>query len=241
MVARGTPPEARPGDRPAALSTLRRERLLDRAVDAITQHIIGNGLQAGDRLPSEPELSASLGVSRNVVRQALSSLEAVGIVRSEQGRGTFVAEMAATTNVLQHLDFWLDIEHLDQRDYVETRSAFDAGVLRLAMRNATEEDLRRLEDVVRRMDASEPAELSRHHDAFHQTLLEATHNRFLAGLTMILYRFLWHTAAAAPNVRLVPADDQVVAHRALLDGLRRRDEGEIEGLVRVHLTGRVEG
>ena len=236
MAARPTPgTSAWPAEPSAALSTLRRERLLDRAVDAIKQHIIANGLQAGDRLPSEPELSASLGVSRNVVRQALSSLEAVGIVRSEHGRGTFVAELGAASNVLQHLDFWLDVEHLSQKDYLETRALFDTGVLRLAMRNATEEDLRRLEDVVGRMDADGPAELSRHHDAFHQTLLEATHNRFLAGLTMILYRFLWHAAAAAPNVRLVPPADQLVAHRALLDGLRRRDEGEIERLVALHL------
>src|SRR5215211_4172091 len=160
-----------------ALPTLRRERLMDRAIDAIKQHIIVNSLQAGDRLPSEPDLAASLGVSRNVVRQALSSLEAVGIVRSEHGRGTFVAEIGSTSNVWQHLDFWLDIENLDQRDYVETRSVFDAGVLRLAMRNATAEDLERLAEVVRRMEADRPEELRRHHDAFHQALLEATHNR----------------------------------------------------------------
>jgi GntR family transcriptional repressor for pyruvate dehydrogenase complex len=236
MAARGTVDRgARTAEPPAALPTLRRERLLDRAVDAIKQHIVANSLQAGDRLPSEPELATSLGVSRNVVRQALSSLEAVGIVRSEHGRGTFVAEHGAATNVLQHLDFWLDIANLDQRDYVETRSVFDAGVLRLAMRNATAEDLERLAEVVRRMEADRPEELRRHHDAFHQALLEATHNRFLAALTMILYRFLWHTAAAAPNVRLVPAADQVLAHRELLDGLRRRDEAEIDRLVGLHL------
>ena len=222
-------------ERSTGLPTLRRERLLDRAVDAIKQHIVANSLQAGDRLPSEPELSGSLGVSRNVVRQAVSSLEAVGIVRSEHGRGTFVAELGATSNVLQHLDFWLDIEHLSQREYVETRSAFDAGVLRLAMRNATGDDLERLEEVVRRMEAGGTEELRRHHDAFHQALLEATHNRFLAALTMILYRFLWHTAAAAPNVRLVPPADQVHAHRDLLEGLRRRDEAEIPRLVELHL------
>jgi GntR family transcriptional repressor for pyruvate dehydrogenase complex len=224
-----------PTETPTTLSTLRRERLIDRAVDAIKQHIIANGLGAGDRLPSEPELAASLGVSRNVVRQAVSSLEAVGIVRSEHGRGTFVAEMGAASNVLQHLDFWLDIEHLSQRDYVETRAVFDTGVLRLAMRNATDEDLARLAETVDRMERSGSDDLPRHHDAFHNALLEATHNRFLASLTIILYRFLWHLAAAAPNVRLVPPGDQVRAHRELLEGLRRRDESEIPRLVRVHL------
>src|SRR5258708_15444976 len=139
---------------PSAIVPLRRERLMDRAMDAIKQHIISRGLQAGDRLPSEPELAASLGVSRNVVRQALSSLEAVGIVRSEHGRGTFVGEIGATNNVLQHLDFWLDLENLDQQDYVDTRSVFDSGVLRLAMRNATDQHLPPLQAVVARMAAA---------------------------------------------------------------------------------------
>jgi len=224
------------------LPTLRRERLIDRAVDAIKQHIMANGLQPGDRLPSEPELASSFGVSRNVVRQALSSLEAVGIVHSEQGRGTFVAEIGATSNVLQHLDFWLDLANLDQRDYVETRSLFDAGVLQLAMRKATDDELDRLDGVVDRMaeQAEEDggAEFGREHDAFHQALLDATHNRFLASLTIILYRFLWHAAAQAPNVRPVPRGDQVRAHRELVAGLRTRDESRIPALVALHLGQR---
>jgi GntR family transcriptional repressor for pyruvate dehydrogenase complex len=217
------------------LPTLRRERLVDRAVDAIKRHIIANGLQAGDRLPSEPELSASLGVSRNVVRQAVSSLEAVGIVRSEHGRGTFVATMADAGAIFQHLDFWLDLEHLSQREYVETRSAFDAGVLRLAMRNATDEELDGLEAAAEAMAASPRSDLDTHHDLFHQALLDATHNRFLAALTIILYRTLWHLAAHAPGVRLVPPADQVRAHRELVAGLRRRDELEIPRLAALHL------
>jgi GntR family transcriptional repressor for pyruvate dehydrogenase complex len=224
-----------PGGSPIGLPALRRERLMDRAVDAMKQHIIVNGLQAGDRLPSEPELARSLGVSRNIVRQAISSLEAVGIVRSEHGRGTFIAEMGASSNVLEHLDFWLDIDNLSQQEYAEARWAFDAGVLQLVMRNATGEDFEHLERVLLRMEGCSLDDVPRHHDAFHLALLEATHNRFLASFTIILYRFFWRLAAGAPQVRRVPRDEQVRSHRELFEGLRRRNEVEIPELVTVHL------
>lgn len=224
-----------PGGSQTELPALRRERLVDRAVDALKQHIIVNGLQAGDRLPSEPNLARSLGVSRNVVRQAISTLEAVGIVRSEHGRGTFIAEMGASSNVLAHLDFWLGIEHLSQAEYAEARWAYDAGVLQLVMRNASDEDFARVEQILEQMEAAALDDVPRYHQAFHTALLEATHNRFLASFTIILYRFFWRLAAGAPQVRQVPRDEQVRSHRELYEGLRRRDEAEITRLVALHL------
>jgi DNA-binding FadR family transcriptional regulator len=219
----------------AALSALPRERLIDRAVEAIKHYIIAGGLQANDRLPSEGELAERLGVSRNVIRQALSALEMVGIVRTEHGRGTFVAEIGASSNVLQHLAFWLDIEHLDQQSYYETRLIFDSGVLQLAMQRATDEDLARLEEIVQAMERRQPGEVEPEHDAFHLALLEATGNRFLASLGIILYRFFWNLAANAPRVRRVHPDQMAATHRALLEGLRRRDPALIPQLVAVHL------
>jgi GntR family transcriptional regulator len=53
--------------------------------------LIGDGLQPGDRLPSEPELCRQYGLSRITVRQALSALENEGVIERHQGRGTFVA------------------------------------------------------------------------------------------------------------------------------------------------------
>jgi len=219
---------------PAPLTTLPRERLIDRVVGAIKDYIIANRLQSGDRLPSEQELAQHLGVSRNVVRQALSSLEAVGIVRTEHGRGTFVAEFGAASSILQHLAFWLDIEHLDHRSYFETRLIFDAGVLRLVIERAADEDFDRLEELVQAMEAH-PGHHAGLHDTFHLALLEITGNPFLASVGIILYRFMWALAAKAPQVRKVPVEWSAANHRVLLDGLRRRDPALIPHLIAVHL------
>jgi GntR family transcriptional regulator len=56
---------------------------------------------AGDRIPTEAELSEEYGVSRITVRQALSALEAEGLIRREAGRGTFVSELRPFTGAMQ--------------------------------------------------------------------------------------------------------------------------------------------
>jgi GntR family transcriptional repressor for pyruvate dehydrogenase complex len=220
----------------AFLAVVPRERLVDRVIEAIKNYMIGGALQAGDRLPSESELAQSLSVSRNVVRQALASLEAVGIVRTEHGRGTFVAEMGASTNLLQHLAFWLDIDRLSQADYIDAREFFEAGVLARVMRRATDADFQRLAETVDALDDAKEDELrQRHHDAFHSALFEATHNAFLTSLGLILYRFFWVLASRAPQVGTVPLGHMATSHRALLDGLMTRDETRITNLVAIHL------
>lgn len=59
---------------------------------ALTSEIRGGAWKPGDRLPTEAELSARFGVNRHTLRRAVSALQETGLVRIEQGRGTFVQE-----------------------------------------------------------------------------------------------------------------------------------------------------
>lgn len=73
--------------------TLQRERgaVLWHQIETVLRHEIETGVQAaGEKLPTEPELMRRFGVSRATIRQALGRLEQQGLVRAEQGRGTFV-------------------------------------------------------------------------------------------------------------------------------------------------------
>ncbi|PZM14120.1 phosphonate metabolism transcriptional regulator PhnF [Rhizobium tubonense] len=58
--------------------------------EVLAAEIAAGTLAGGERLPTEPQLMERFGVSRFTVRQALGHLEARGLVRAEQGRGTFV-------------------------------------------------------------------------------------------------------------------------------------------------------
>ena len=139
-----------------SLIALSRERLVDRAAEAIKDYVVRNELQTNDRLPSENEFAQRLQVSRNVVRQALSSLEAVGIVRTEHGRGTFVADWYNNEKLFQNLSLWQDLGNLDDGRYFELRLGFESGILQLVMEKATDDDFDRLDELARWVD-QEPA------------------------------------------------------------------------------------
>src|SRR5919205_833269 len=65
--------------------------LAGRIVDYIRDLVERGELTAGERLPPERELAAQLGVSRTVLREALHTLAALGLVESRHGRGVFIA------------------------------------------------------------------------------------------------------------------------------------------------------
>ncbi len=219
------------------LKILRRERLLDRATEAIKDYILSNRLSGGDRLPSEAELARSLGVSRNVIRQAVSSLEALGIVHVAQGRGIYVGDVA-DTDVFRQLASWIDTGELNNDEFIETRAIFDRGIFELVIERATDADFDQLETLaVALRDASTQEDLERLHDEFHRALLATTGNRFLMTLGTILNRFFWSVAYTGPHVHHVSPAGLRNSHLRLVEVLRRRCRDEIPAMILMHASG----
>jgi DNA-binding FadR family transcriptional regulator len=219
----------------AALRALPRERLIDRATEAIKDFILANELKGGDRLPSEQELARSLGVSRNVVRQAISVLETIGVVRAAQGRGLYVADVA-DTDVFRQIAAWINPAELEDDHYYEVRSIFDRGIFELVIAHASDADLDRIEGIARAMaEGADDVALHRRHDEFHHACLVATGNPFLVTMGTILYRFFWNIAANGPRVRRVSSDGLRASHLEIARLLRRRRRADIPILVELHL------
>ncbi|MGH2461814.1 MAG: FadR/GntR family transcriptional regulator [Chloroflexota bacterium] len=217
------------------LKTLRRERLIDRASEAIKDYILANRLSGGDRLPSELELARSLGVSRNVIRQAVSSLETLGIVRVAQGSGIYVRDVV-DTDIFRQLATWIDTGDLDNQEFVQVRSIFERGIFELLMERASDAELDQLADLaVELRDAPTDEDSQRLHDGFHQALLTATGNRFLLTLGTILNRFFWSVGYTGPHVHRVPSSGLRASHVQLVSMLRRRRRGDIPAMIALHL------
>lgn len=146
-------------------------------VAELERMILAEGLEPGDRLPTERELSTRLEVSRSVVREAIKRLQSLGRVTSLQGSGTRVAspsgeQVAAGYRWLfQHTD--LKLEHL-----AAVRIPLETTIAALAAENRTEEQLARLEAAQTRL-ADESRSLKGQVEAdvdFHAILAEATRN-----------------------------------------------------------------
>lgn len=82
------------------MSTSSRRPLSYSVVKALRERIAAHGLEPGDRLPSEPELARSLGVSRSSLREGIALLEEDGVVRRLHGSGTYVSHRPGVRNDL---------------------------------------------------------------------------------------------------------------------------------------------
>lgn len=217
-----------------SLRVVSRERLTDQTAAALREYIISNDLAPGTRLPSEKDLAAALGVSRNVLRQAVASLQGLGMLRAEQGSGTYVAALA-DTDIFQQIAAWVGKGDLTEADYLEVRGIWERGVYRLVMERATPEDLDRLEQMAVDMVGEHDVEHDQHEE-FHEALLGVAGNPFLVTIDKILRRFFWEFGYQNAIVRKPPEERRLVGHRSIVQLLRSGDPGTIEQMVQLHLA-----
>jgi GntR family transcriptional repressor for pyruvate dehydrogenase complex len=163
----------------------RRSGLADQVAGHLLHDITEGVYTEGARLPPEPVLAEDAGVSRLTLREAVKSLAQRGVLRVEQGRGTFVNPSSQ----------WLPLDpelltSLVRRDHglasqlTEVRAIVEVGAAALAARRRSAEDLHRMQDAVERAEiALAEADVSAFSAAdidFHQAVLGAVGNRFVA-------------------------------------------------------------
>jgi len=181
--------------------------LVDQVTDRLESLVIENALQAGDLLPPERELCELLGVSRTVVREAVRSLVARGLLEVRQGRGTIVRspDPALASQVITHMLRSRGAGQIAFPRVHEVRRLLEVEIAGLAAERRTDGDLR---DIAVLLDATAQAEdpdtWARADVAFHARLADATHNLLfpvlLASMAEVLME-LRRTAARLPETQ----------------------------------------
>ena len=126
----------------------------DYVIEQIKQALVSESLKPGDRLPSESELEALYGVSRGSIRQAMKSLEMLGVVSIRPGDGTYV-NMEISKNSFNPLVFALLLSKPSTRAICEARYAMERDIIELILNG--EQDI---ETLIQLMNAN----LDRHRE-----------------------------------------------------------------------------
>jgi GntR family transcriptional regulator, transcriptional repressor for pyruvate dehydrogenase complex len=207
-----------------------RDSLADSLADQLLQGIIDGRYPTDGPLPPEAEIAKEANVSRLTVREAVKTLRAKSIVRIHRGRGTF-------TNPP---DRWTDLEALVRASsartpdlagvvperLIEARRIIETGAAELAATRRTPDDLQRLQVHLDEMavaadngdvDAFVTADL-----AFHQTVLDAADNTFIAALLEPLSRLLIQARRQTSEVRDIRRH-AIAHHRAVLNAIQSGD------------------
>lgn len=183
-------------------------------------------LHRGDRLPSEQELCAELGVSRVAVREALKILEALGVVEIRHGRGMFIPEYPRPP-VIDPLQFLLSLGDADPEHVKELRFMVELGFSRIAQRKISEAELRKLEENLNALKkASEKKQVTLEMDLeFHYLILEATRNPLIIQLGKAILG-LFHDSIEA-GIKEHP-EAPVKHHTLIFEAMKSRDPERLE-------------
>jgi GntR family transcriptional repressor for pyruvate dehydrogenase complex len=193
-------------------------------------------LNPGDKLPTERELAALLGIGRPSVREALSALVLLGIIEQRQGRGTFLVDRIDHLPVEPYLYQLMLTKERIFDDLLEVRELLEPAIAALAAERATEADLeeirRALELFELEVEHGSDSEEAQAGALFHQTLAKATGNQTLARLIESLRGVLSATGYVLSEHERGASLD---AHRALARAVLSRNAAQAESLMREHL------
>ena len=218
--------------------------LADRVAAALTDEIRSGRWPVGSKLPTEVALVQELGVSRTVVREAISRLRTAGLVEPRQGSGVFVLKPGAAP-----LDLSVDESSghhsaikAQVLQIVEVRRAVEAEAAGLAAERATEAEIGAVRDALRAIDEAAAAGGDGVDEdlAFHRAIADASGNPVLAETVRYLGEVM-RTGIRFTRANEARRDDFIQQvrdeHAAIVAALAARDTARASAAARAHLMG----
>lgn len=218
------------------IKPVKRQSLVDTVVERIREVIEQGQLKAGDRLPTEAELSEQLGVSRTVVREAVNQLESLGLLSVQRGRGMFVGNGSSLSSCVKMLRTALTLSPGELVQFTEFRRAIECHAARRAAELATPQDLAELKTLCDDMDREgrEHLEAMQIDFQFHRRLMTITGNELLCSVLEVIQEFV-----LAAMVQTTPQPrDRKQSHRrhlAILRAVRSGNPDAAEKAMREHM------
>lgn len=219
----------------SGLGPLISQNMADQVEDKLRSYFIKNKFKAGDTLPKETELAASLNVSRTIVREALSRLKMLGMIESRKRRGMILTEPDIWSSFEKIIDSKL-LGDQSLKELLELRLVIEIGLSELLFLRRNETDLNALEKVVTQEEkkAKTHADHALYDIEFHRILYHMTGNITLYRFQKMLGHVFNYIVEAMSKVD--EADrDATVSHRDLLNILRNGDPKTFQAAMRKHL------
>jgi GntR family transcriptional repressor for pyruvate dehydrogenase complex len=224
---------------PPSFGQLRRDRVSDQVVGQLQQAILRGTFRAGQRIPGEYELATRFSTSRGSIREALRTMETMGLVQIRSGAGAFVTRPVLDPEALSAKLRWL----VDRREMVlkmlDVREVLQGLGARLCAGRLTEPQVRALQETLRAMRvACDKSDLDTATDAdarFHFLVGEYCGNEFLGDLIHHVEQTYRSSSRAMMDFRGRTATS-IEQHGAVVEAFVRRDAAAAEAAMRAHLS-----
>lgn len=210
-------------------------------VDLLGEAIVAGRYAVGQSIPPEPVLCEQLGVSRTVVREAVKSLVAKGLIHTGPKVGTRVLPSEHWNWFDPDVIAWQSSAGLSPefiRDLQDLRLVVEPAAVKLAAARATAADIADIEEAYAGMRGAvmDGGDYVTYDLRFHQGLLRASHNRMLVQMSKVLGALL-RTSFEISTSRKDGPRSSLPLHRAVLDAVIAREAASAERAVMVLING----
>lgn len=220
------------------LKPIQRKHLFEEIIVAIEEFIQTENISPGEKLPSENELSEHFGVSKTVIREALSVLKANGIIEKKSGAGIFLRDTDVKVISKKIASKLMEKDQLQQ--IMEFRRGIEVEAAGIAALKATREDINLIERSHEKlMEAYQNGSIGIDEDyQFHAYIIKASYNPFYQDTFNTVSKVfedgmrLSKLQSAKLPGRFNEVDRE---HRAIITGLLEQNPKKASGAMREHL------
>ncbi len=213
---------------------IKRSRLSEDVAKRIEQLILEKSA-VGDKLPPERELAERFGVSRSSVRDAVRTLELMGLVERRQGSGTVVRDLSAES-LINPLASMLVRKRKLVGELLDVRKIIEPPLAARAALHASADEVAELEEILARQERKlERGEVAIEEDSeFHYGIAMAADNSVVLHVLDVLMDLLRETRERSLQVAGRP-QKSLAGHRRILAAIRRHDAAAAETAMRRHI------
>jgi len=211
-----------------------KQSLKQRVIEGMKQYIIDHELTSGDKLPAERAFTELFDVSRSVIREALSYLENIGILRIHQGQGAFINE----SNIEKLMDsffFLWQINHKNIREVLGLRVIFECSAIDEIILQNNHQAIKKLKQTIETMEQSNDPEIWRQSDVdFHQQLLQSTQNELFIQMTNMITNYFFqvqHIELSAEETKQTMEE-----HYLIIEAIEAKDGLQAKEILTKHIN-----
>lgn len=223
------------------LKNLKSESVVQKVINCLTDAIVAKELKPGDKLPTEPEMAATMGVARSSVREATKILAYLGVLESKRSEGTFVANGFQESMIDPMIYGIILNQGEDFESLMELREMTEVGILRLAIKKQNPEGLERIRQALEQFEAAVDSpsenvveEAFQADNSFHDAVSALCQNALVDKINRVV-RVLTYAVRHETVKTMVTTDrskELLQAHWRIYEVLQNKDPEGLEEIIR---------
>lgn len=201
----------------------KRELVSDQVFNYLKEKIISGEYKVGEKIPSENELSESLGISRSSIKVAIERLKSIGLIKVVLGDGTYVTEFDVESYIQNFAEMIIDPK--DINEIIELRRAIELQSMYYMIKRADEKDIKELTAIADKLDKAikkkDQTKLVKYDYEFHLQICKASKNKYFEMMFKLIGKMTFKQIEQFVGViswdGFINGDDHMLILKAIID------------------------